>query len=693
MRLVACERSLDGGSMRLSRPAAVMFVLSGAASLTSQLACSSQSSGFGVGPDGSVPTDSTTVSKHDARPSRDVVATDVQTLQNNHHDAKEDHAVSHDAGFNDATVHVDALTCLADAGTPGPGPVKHTCIIYPAGADDDNECDGHHDLTGFPSNGTGGNGFDDNCNGLVDEGCTCDNVGTTKPCWLVPASQTVNGVPVGWCATNSKGTVDCAQHGEGTPTWSGNCRGAQPPYASDVCAPGDFNCDGKEENPTTGSCACVVQDVVCPTKPLTTVPYPPPSALPLEVNAATWFSNPANAASATNWSWTMTGGDCDNILPNPTFGLYPTSVGTGAPVGTTSTSLGSSGKEHGTVAVQPAVTSVVYPAFSLSGDYILIGSFDYKGTAYSCSLQIHVRAPGLRAEGCWSTEGQGDDVDLHMAKVNGFTQCATTHAWSDIKCPLQDEDCYYGDCYAGSYSGTSYTDDVNWGYTSSPAASCTGWGSQNTGTTCGNPRLDRDANGLSGICDPTLVNPNGTSANGPFCGPENINLDNPGNGDQFAVGIRFYTKNSPKADNAMTHVNLYCDGERVYAGGYDPVAGNNYPQLITAGEDGNPGVPIIKEGGDMWKVALVTTTIGNAAVDGGVDAAAGQADAGSGGDAGGNGLHCLVVPTQSKVPDPPRDGDAGPYCVDNATLNTANSQVYLVDGGGVPASANELCYH
>ncbi len=684
--------------MRLSRLAAVLLVPVGIASLTAQLACSSASSGFGSTPDAGTKADGTAVGKHDAPHGHDVAYDITSLLPPKKHDAKADSFVVHDAGFNDATVHVDAFTCLEDAGAPGPGPVQHTCIIYPTSGDDDNECDGHHDLAGFPANGSGGNGFDDNCNGLVDEGCTCANVGTTKPCYLVPASQTVGGVPVGWCATNSKGTVDCAQHGEGTPTWSGICRGAQPPYANDICAPGDFNCDGKPENPPGESCACQIVDVVCPTAPLTTVPYPPPSALPLEVNAQDWFNKSLDAGGATNWSWTMTGGDCDNILPNPTFGLYPTANGTGDPVGTTSTTLGSSGKQHGTVAVEPTVTSVVYPAFSLSGDYILIGSFDYDGKAYSCSLQIHVRAPGLRAEGCWSTEGQGDDVDLHMAKVNGFPQCASKNqiAWSNIKCGTafqpQNEDCYYDDCWTGVATGsgtpTAFTDVVDWGYPSSPAASCKGWGSQNTGTSCGNPRLDRDANGLSGICDPTLVNPNGISAKGPFCGPENINLDNPASGDQFAVGIRFYTKNSPKADNAMTHVNLYCNGERVYSGGYDPVAGNNYPQLITQGEDGNPSMPILKEGGDMWKVALVTTTYGNAGVDAGAEAGSGGAS-----DAGPDALHCLVVPTKSKVPDPPRDGDAGPYCVDNATLNTANSQVYLVDGGGVPPNADSLCYH
>ena len=254
-----------------------------------------------------------------------------------------------------------------------------------------------------------------------------------------------------------------------------------------------------------------------------------------------------------------------------------------------------------------------------------------------------------------------------MAKVN-FPQCATSHAWSNLGgCTTANEDCYYGNCYAAMGGA----DLVNWGYASSPQASCKGWGSQTTAAKCVNPRLDRDANGLSGICNKNETNPNASSIFKPFCGPENINLDNPGNGDEFAVGIRFYTKNSPAADNPMVHVNLYCDGARVFAGGYDPIAGNSYPQLITSGEDGNPDAG---EGGDMWKVALVTTTL---------------TDAG----AGATGLGCDVVPTQSQVPDTTRDGPTTAYCVDDATLNTANSQIYLTAGGGVPANANALCYH
>jgi hypothetical protein len=554
-----------------------------------------------------------------------------------------------EAGFNDARPNVDVAidACDPDA-TSGPGPARHVCIIYPPSGDDMNECDGYHDPPGLPAlaNGTNGNGFDDNCNGLVDEGCACDAVGTTKACYLVPASQTVNGLPAGWCAQNSAGTVDCAQHAEGVPKWSGICRGAQPPYA-------DFDCDGKDENPSGTSCACKSGDVQCPTDPTVTVPYPPPANLPLKVDATPWFVNPADVASATSWTWTLTGGDCDNILPHPTFGLYATSSGTGAPVGTQKNNLGTSGKEHGMIATAPTVTSAVYPAFSLSGDYVLTGAFSLNGTQYACSVKVEVRAPGIRAEGCWDTVLLGDDVDLHMAKINDFPSCNTSHAWSNQAC--SGEDCFYGDCYSGGGTGNT----VDWGYSYSPKSACTGWGSQSTGLVCHNPRLDRDTNGVSGKCDPAVTNPNGRSAAGPFCGPENINVDHPTVSDRFAVGLRFYGRTSSASDAVRSHVNVYCDGTRVLSAGYDPVAGNMYPQLWVSGGDTT---------GDMWKVAILTTTVT------------------------GTGLSCSIAPTQSTNFHASRDGSSA-YCVDDSSLDGPTSQEYLTAGGLEPANANALCFH
>lgn len=135
----------------------------------------------------------------------------------------------------------------------------------------DNECGGGTDsaLTsgGVPAsrlNGTNGNGFDDDCDGLVDEGCDCPGNGQTKDCYLVPATQVDpgTGLPVGWCSANAKGSLDCA--GGEMATWSGVCRGAQPPPLSDTCATGDFNCDGLDKNNALQGCNCATA-VTCPT--------------------------------------------------------------------------------------------------------------------------------------------------------------------------------------------------------------------------------------------------------------------------------------------------------------------------------------------------------------------------------------------------------------------------------------------
>ena len=81
--------------------------------------------------------------------------------------------------------------------------------------------------------------------------------------------------------------------------------------------------------------------------------------------------------------------------------------------------------------------------------------------------------------------------------------------------------------------------------------------------------------------------------------------------------------------------------------------------MIEAGED---------SGGDMWKVALVTTQISNGV------------------------LTCNVVPTPSMMPDPMRDG-SNAYCVDNFEADGANSQALLTATGAEPTSSPELCFH
>src|SRR5439155_17430097 len=111
-----------------------------------------------------------------------------------------------------------------------------------------NECDGTTDtflanngvITAL-RNGSSGNGFDDDCDGNVDEGCSCPANGATKDCYLVPPTQAdpATGKPVGWCTVNARGSVDCA--GGEISNWSGTCRGATPPNVHDTCQPGDLN--------------------------------------------------------------------------------------------------------------------------------------------------------------------------------------------------------------------------------------------------------------------------------------------------------------------------------------------------------------------------------------------------------------------------------------------------------------------
>ena len=77
-------------------------------------------------------------------------------------------------------------------------------------------------------------------------------IGELKECWLVPASQIDprRGEPVGWCSDIFGGSVACtsARATRRALVWSGNCEGASQPFFADVCAPGDFDCDGADAN-------------------------------------------------------------------------------------------------------------------------------------------------------------------------------------------------------------------------------------------------------------------------------------------------------------------------------------------------------------------------------------------------------------------------------------------------------------
>ena len=595
-----------------------------------------------------------------------------------------------DSGVTEAGISDGA--CVS--GDAGPPPFKQRCA--PATT---NECAGPTDqsLTSISVsasllNGTTGNGFDDDCDGLVDEGCSCPAAGTTKDCYLVPASQAdpTSKKPVGWCTDNSKGSLDCA--GTEFPKWSGTCRGAQPPYAHDICAVGDFNCDGLPQNSDTTDCSCHTAVVTCPTAPLQEKPFPSPTAIQ-KIDGTTWIAN-GQAAQATGWKWTVLGGDCDNILPHPTFAIYNNTnstaanarIGTRTPIQFNATStppeyMSTSGSPL--ISMQAATGNglaggVVYPAFALSGDYVVQGEFDLANTHYVCTQKVEVRADGIRAELCWDTVGQlggltnggANDIDLHFARLQGIT-CTGKNGW-DNTCTTGGK---YQDCWWDNVGGCR-DDSANppgWGYSDSPDSACIGWGSKRhqkgsaLGTYtqgCTNPRLDRD----NITCDPTVDDPNSQATDiNEFCGPENINLDNPADNDSFVVGVNHFG-NSDGTSNAKVHVNLYCQGARVLSVGYNPASTppSQNPLLNKAGADST---------GDLWAVGTVKWHAANGATP----------------------ASCDVVTIPSVTPDPTRDGTNNKQvCVDSTGTGAPKpykNHKFNEATGAIPTTAAGFCKH
>ncbi len=519
-------------------------------------------------------------------------------------------------------------------------------------------------LSGPLLNGSTGNGFDDDCDGQVDEGCGCSGVGTTKDCYLVPATQAnpANRQPVGWCASNAKGSLDCAGAGEFL-FWSGVCRGARAPQRFDSCAQGDFDCDGLSGNNQTSGCACA-STVQCPTNAIQLAPYPPTGAIP-PIDGNQWITDPGQRGATSNWTWTVVGGDCDNVLPNPTYALYRTPNGTVTnQVGQRVTVRFDQGQGKYVTAANEPVAAVraenfgngtagglVHTAFALSGDYLVQGEFSLNGQRYTCTQKVEVRAPGIRAELCWDSVGNRD-VDMHFARLQGVS--CSDQGWRTTCGSFSSaQDCYFSNCAGSS--------NLDWMYMDSPTSACQGWGSKRTGT-CNNPRLDRD----NVSCSRTVTDP--TSSN--FCGPENTNIDNPRDQDRFVVGANFYggSTNGP----AKPHVNLYCNGRRVLSLGFNPATGqNSFPVLTSSG--GSTG--------DFWTAAVIKANV-----------------------TGGTLTSCDVTPVPSRSPDPTRDGPGNTnVCVDSSAVgapfrytsskfvDTGSTQG--VPAGSVPQTPQQWCKH
>jgi hypothetical protein len=411
------------------------------------------------------------------------------------------------------------------------------------------------------------NGTDDNCNGQVDEGCAC-NAGDVESCFVGPPGKR----NVGAC---TDGQQTCLQFGE-TTGW-GPCQGTIGP-SPEICDGLDNDCNGCVDDGlccSSGGITCPAQGDprIAPVAPFTTLTY----------NGGDFFPG-----TATSWSWTVSGGPCDQLFAANTNPVKQSFTVTNA--------------DQQNVSV----------SFTLSGDYtVTLTVVDDQGATHSCKWVQHVMGPGVRFELCWDHTGPGptgSDLDLH---VHRFEPSLTTQQqWFGMPKGRRtfiasNDDCFWFNCKVYVANSSRLLNqigyNVNWGYATSGLSVCSGtpngadWANL-TPPGCRNPRLDID-----NILDVGV--------------PENVNIDNPNNGDQFRAMVHYYgqgstvlgspdyasTENctptaSPPTAPLVQHpiVNIYCGGKLLASYGQAPNQVSGFDCGIGAA------------GGEMWRVADVT---------------------------------------------------------------------------------------
>ena len=372
-------------------------------------------------------------------------------------------------------------------------------------------------LSEMASEATAGlcDGLDNDCDGQVDEGCTC-SPGQTQPCFMGPP----NYRNVGACVDGVQTCVVNLKDGKAVSGKWGECVGGMMPKI-DVCDNSDNNCNG-----------CVDDQLCC--RPPIDCAYNIGTAAPFtdKIIDGSEFYGLTDGDQAT-WTWTLTKGPCDIVLNKTSFAVKG---------GKTEAEV--SGTGSSTTSVSGIGMKFFKVNFQLSGSYTLnVKITGTDGQTRECSWVIRVVSQGFRVELCWDTTGSVD-VDLHLAKVG------TSSDW-------RSSSCYYGNC--------KNTGKPDWGY----ATTINSILNQTTlefehNKTAYNPRLDLDNISKSGI-------------------PENINLDNPNNGDTFRIGVNYYS------GSLLTHpvVNVYCGGTLKSTFGVEPQVAN------------------FKGASTLWKVAEV----------------------------------------------------------------------------------------
>jgi hypothetical protein len=370
-------------------------------------------------------------------------------------------------------------------------------------------------------------GADNDCDGRVDENCPC-TPGAVQRCFLGPPGLRAEGA----CQDGMQVCQTELEFG----SW-GECEGGIRPSA-ETCDDLDNDCNGCRDElegcVPTGSCPGPDDPRVTPGRPFSTY----------ELRGGDFY----DGGDAVSWRWSVQGTPCDRM-----FASLP---------GSTATS------ENGQLSytVRNATTENAQIDFTLSGDYeVTLEVERMDGSTFECTWIVHVRGPGVRVELCWDETGPSAsdpaDIDLHFARRG------TTMSWFDA------QDCHYMNC-----KGSSFGDEIAWGYPDTPIENCTGPGARGDFTDgCPNPRLDVDNIYES---DEYV--------------PENINVDNPNDGDEFRVMVHHYEFTDMPV---RPMVSIYCGGELRGTYGAAP----DFVEGFTQGGG--------RESGSMWRVADIRAEV------------------------------------------------------------------------------------
>lgn len=378
-------------------------------------------------------------------------------------------------------------------------------------------------------------GMDNDCDGIIDEGCTC-TAGQTQSCFSGDPSKR----KVGICRDGIQTCVVDKSTNIGT--WN-VCKGEIKPKSAETCNNADDTCDG-----------CVDYRLAC--KPPIDCSFNIGEARPFEdkiIDGTQIYDtgHQFNDAETATWEWTVEKGVCDTVLGTTSFTTK----------GARTLAELLEGKGDAINEVKGVGLSQLKVRFQLSGSHVIhLKVIRANGEVYECEWVLKVASDGLRIELCWDTSNTVD-IDIHLGK-NGVTT-----SWD----PYSYTACTPDNCRGDPFGTADNHSQYNW--------SLNGWTYDRT--------ANYNANGVWCDGDNKLPNPRYDLDNlgeGPY--PENINLDNPNDGDTFRIAATYAYGG---ANNVISHpvINIYCGGTLKAVYGLDT-------QVLN-----------FQQRGDFWKAAEI----------------------------------------------------------------------------------------